>query len=42
MLRLHGVESLAAVKNACMEADGRISVVTYDQQIHSPPEQQII
>ena len=40
-LRLQGVDSVAAVKNARMEADGRISVVTYNQQVHSPPEQQI-
>ena len=36
-LRLQGVDSVAAVKNARMEADGRISVVTYDQQTRNVP-----
>jgi len=29
-LRLQGVEDLSQVRTACMEGDGRISVVTYD------------
>jgi uncharacterized membrane protein YcaP (DUF421 family) len=37
-LRLQGVDAISAVKNARMEADGRISVVTYDQKTHNPPE----
>jgi len=40
-LRLQGIDTLSAVKNARMEADGRISVVTYDQHTHSPSEQQV-
>ncbi len=31
-LRLQGVADLAAVREACMEADGRISVITRDKQ----------
>jgi uncharacterized membrane protein YcaP (DUF421 family) len=40
-LRLQGVDNIASVKNARMEADGRISVVTYDQQTRRVPDQQI-
>jgi uncharacterized membrane protein YcaP (DUF421 family) len=40
-LRLQGVDSFSAVKNARMEADGRISVVTYEQKTHGQPEQPI-
>jgi len=40
-LRLQGVDRLDAVKSARMEADGRISVVTYEQKTHSPPEHTI-
>jgi uncharacterized membrane protein YcaP (DUF421 family) len=39
ILRLQGVDTLAAVKNARMEADGRISVVTYDQKPHRQPDE---
>ena len=38
VLRLQGVDTIAAVKNARMEADGRISVVTYDQKPHAQPD----
>jgi uncharacterized membrane protein YcaP (DUF421 family) len=40
-LRLQGVDNVSLVKKAQMEADGRISVVTYDQHTHSAPGQQI-
>ena len=40
-LRLQGIDDLSVVKNARMEADGRISVVAYDQHTHSAPEQPI-
>jgi len=38
ILRLQGIDTVSAVKNARMEADGRISVVTYDQKPHAQPD----
>ena len=40
-LRQHGVMDLDAVQLACMEGDGRISIITRDNQKHAAPERQI-
>ncbi len=40
-LRQHGVMDLDAVQLACMEGDGRISIITRDNQKHEAPERQI-
>jgi uncharacterized membrane protein YcaP (DUF421 family) len=38
-LREQGINELARVRRACMEADGRISVVAYDEKQHPKPKQ---
>lgn len=38
-LRQQGVEFLADVKFAYIEADGRISIITFDSKTRSVPEQ---
>ena len=37
-LRLQGVDDFAKVKLACMEPDGRISVITREEKSQRPPE----
>lgn len=39
-LREQGVDDISKVKSACMEPDGRLSVVTFDGAEHRPPEVQ--
>jgi uncharacterized membrane protein YcaP (DUF421 family) len=38
-LREQGINKLARVRRACMEADGRISVVAIDEKQHPKPKQ---
>lgn len=37
MLREQGVEEVSEVREARMEPDGRLSVLTYDRSTHRPP-----
>jgi uncharacterized membrane protein YcaP (DUF421 family) len=39
-LREQGVDDISTVKSACMEPDGRLSVVTFDKDSHQAPEPQ--
>jgi uncharacterized membrane protein YcaP (DUF421 family) len=41
-LRQQGVEFLADVKFAYMEADGRISIITFDSKTSTVPEQKAV
>jgi uncharacterized membrane protein YcaP (DUF421 family) len=41
-LRQQGVEFLADVKFAYMEADGRISIITFDSKTNPAPEQKAV
>jgi uncharacterized membrane protein YcaP (DUF421 family) len=41
-IRLQGASDLSQVKEACMEGDGRISVITYDSAPKGAPEQRAV
>jgi uncharacterized membrane protein YcaP (DUF421 family) len=40
-LREQGVEDISRVRHAYMEGDGRISVITIEEQRHNPPEKKV-
>lgn len=41
-LRTQGIESVESVKKACMEGNGSISVVKYDEEQHAPPSRKTV